>query len=231
MTLYAISDHINVRTEPNRNSEIRMELDIGTPVQALVHGTMRSGAHSKIENWWQVQVMDVSGYIRADLLQEENPRPQALADPRIVVYKSALKLELYDGDWLVETYDVQLGKNDQGHKAYEGDGRTPEGTYYVCAMQPDADFYLGMLLSYPNTYDAAVALQAGRIDETLFSKIVEANRTYGIPPQLTSLGGQIMIHGGGSDREPTQGCIAVEDGIMDELFTYCRCNMPVTILP
>ena len=51
------------------------------------------------------------------------------------------------------------------------------------------------------------------------------------PDWYTALGGCIMIHGHGSESDWTDGCIAVENEIMDILFEYCPLRTKITILP
>ena len=51
------------------------------------------------------------------------------------------------------------------------------------------------------------------------------------PPWKTALGGEIMIHGGGTDSDWTEGCIAVSDLEAEELFRALPLGTPVEIAP
>ena len=126
---------------------------------------------------------------------------------------------------------IGLGRNPEGHKQREGDGRTPEGEYYVCVKNHNSSFYLSLGVSYPNKVDAAAALEDGRIDRTVYNRIVDAIDKGQQPDWYTPLGGEIMIHGHGGSRDWTAGCIAVDNEVMDILFEYCSVGTKITILP
>lgn len=151
--------------------------------------------------------------------------------PRIVVKKSQRVLELWDGESLVGSYPVALGSAPIGHKMREGDGRTPEGDYYICTRNSNSRFYLSLGLSYPNEADAQAALADGRIGQEAFDAIISALKKGGRPPWDTALGGEIMIHGHGCKSDWTAGCIAVDNDVMDILFAACPLGTPVRILP
>jgi murein L,D-transpeptidase YafK len=72
-----------------------------------------------------------------------------LSDPRLVIQKADRRLELFDGEMLVKTYKLALGFSPAGNKEIEGDGRTPEGEFYVFAKNPKSKFHLSLGLSYP----------------------------------------------------------------------------------
>src|SRR5512133_1427848 len=76
------------------------------------------------------------------------------ADQRIVVLKGERRLELHLDGKVVKTYRVGLGANPTGTKLRQGDGRTPEGTFYVCVKNPQSKFHLSLGLSYPTPADA-----------------------------------------------------------------------------
>jgi len=149
----------------------------------------------------------------------------------IRVKKAERRLELWKGDTLIGSYSIGLGRNPEGHKQREGDGRTPEGEYYVCVKNYNSSFYLSLGVSYPNKVDAAAALEDGRIDRTDYNRIVDAIDKGQQPDWYTSLGGEIMIHGHGGSRDWTAGCIAVDNEVMDILFEYCSVGTRITILP
>ena len=153
-----------------------------------------------------------------------------LAAPRVIVKKAARVLELWDGDTHVCTYSIGLGTEPSGHKQREGDGRTPEGDYFVCTRNRQSRFYLALGLSYPNIADAKAALDDGRIDRRTYDAIAAASKRGSKPPWDTALGGEIMIHGHGCGSDWTAGCVAVDNDVMDILFDACPVGTPVRIL-
>jgi murein L,D-transpeptidase YafK len=145
--------------------------------------------------------------------------------PRIVVYKSARKLELYSDKTLLRTYRVGLGFSP------EGDGATPEGDFYVFVKNSKSAYYLSLGVSYPNVEDAARGLRDGLITKAQHDAIVEANRKKTAPPQYTKLGGLIYIHGHGARSDWTWGCVALENEDIKELYDAVSVGTPVTIKP
>ena len=122
------------------------------------------------------------------------------------------------GDAELLTCRVALGRN-HGPKTSEGDGRTPEGQYYVDAFHHRSEFYRAVRISYPNEADRRRAAAMG-----------------------ARPGGQIMIHGLDPTIEPgwrqrhwmfnwTNGCVAVTDDEMDVIWASVDLGTPVTILP
>jgi len=166
-----------------------------------------------------------------DTMATDGMMPEKLSAPAIVVKKSQRILELWDGDSLFASYPIGLGWEPQGDKKKEGDGRTPEGSYYICTRNDRSRFYLSLGLSYPNSEDAQEALDNGIIDRRTYEQIVNAIENKSCPPWNTALGGEIMIHGMGSSSDWTAGCIAVDNDVMDILWRYCPLKTPVTIEP
>ncbi len=138
---------------------------------------------------------------------------------RILVVKHERRLYLLrDGQPLL-SFRIALGRNPRGPKIREGDGRTPEGLYFVAGFKPDSAFYKAIRISYPNRRD------------------IERARRLGVDP-----GGAIMIHGLDPAIDPalrrdhwrfnwTNGCIAVTDEEMDVLWQVVRWGTPVEIRP
>ena len=136
----------------------------------------------------------------------------------IVVSKSERKLYLIREGEILRSYPIALGRNPEGHKEREGDLRTPEGSYLIDWRKHDSDFYLALHISYPNDQDRRAA------------------RRRGVDP-----GGMIMIHG--LPNEPkyprrdylrsdwTDGCIAVSNAAMIDLWLSVPDQTPITILP
>jgi murein L,D-transpeptidase YafK len=131
---------------------------------------------------------------------------------RVVVNKSKREMLLLRGTSVLRAYRVALGREPVGHKQQEGDGRTPEGQYVIDRRNPKSRYYLSLRISYPNAGDTACA------------------RELGVDP-----GGDIMIHGLKDgvvrDGDWTQGCIAVTDREMDEIWGLVAEGTPIVINP
>lgn len=131
---------------------------------------------------------------------------------QIVIHKSRRELLLLSGDAVVRQYRVALGRNPIGPKQQEGDGKTPEGHYVIDRRNPKSAYHLSLHISYPDAADR------------------ERARAAGVDP-----GGDIMIHGlkNGERREGdwTQGCIAVTDDEMDEIWKLVADGTRVVIEP
>ena len=136
----------------------------------------------------------------------------------VVVRKAARKLLLMHGETMVRTYKVALGLNPIGTKERSGDFRTPEGTYRLIRRNPRSDFFLSMQVSYPNDAD-----------------LKHARRNH------WDTGGSIMIHGLPNQlkHDPsyyenvdwTDGCIAVSNSDMLEIWLLTPDNAPIEIRP
>ncbi len=149
----------------------------------------------------------------------------------IIIEKSLRRLTLIREGEPDLTFSIALGKSPEGHKLSEGDNRTPEGEYYICTRNDRSKFHLALGLSYPNPSDAGPALAETRITREQYESILSAHAALRRPPWDTSLGGFIMIHGGGSASDWTAGCIALEDCDIETLFALCPMDTRVLILP
>lgn len=137
---------------------------------------------------------------------------------RILVEKSKRRMTLYNGKETLKTYHIALGKNPVGHKVRKGDERTPVGPYYIDYRNPDSRFHLSLHISYPNDRDIMRAMKRD------------------ITP-----GGNIMIHGLNKEIEWleeyhrfidwTDGCIAVTNGEIEEIWDLVPDGTPVIIRP
>lgn len=162
---------------------------------------------------------------------EKDSLPDFISEPRLVVRKSARALDLYDGKKLLKTYAVVLGAEPDGDKEVEGDGRTPIGEFYVFTKNVKSRFHLSLGVSYPSDEDAERGFASGIITSGERDEIVDAVNRGEMPPQKTKLGGEIYIHGGGRDGDWTQGCVALENDEMTELFAAVPLGTKITILP
>jgi hypothetical protein len=149
--------------------------------------------------------------------------------PRLEVLKSKRLMRLYSGKTLVKEYPISLGFAPAGDKLRQGDGRTPEGSFYICTRLDRSRFHRFMGLSYPAVEDA----ERGRKDRLISSaekaSIIAAWRRKRQPPWGTKLGGAIGIHGGGTAVDWTWGCIALSDEHVAELFQVLGLRTPVRI--
>lgn len=135
---------------------------------------------------------------------------------QIIVNKSARQMLFLSGNTIIKAYNVGLGNEPIGHKQFEGDGRTPEGLYYIDRRNPDSRYHLSLGISYPNPQDEANAAALGM-----------------------RAGSDIFIHGQGSEgqalskvkRDWTVGCIAVTDPEIEDIYAMVREGTPIQINP
>lgn len=163
----------------------------------------------------------------------------------IVVRKAQRLLDLFRNGNRVRTYRVCLGSNPVGTKTCQGDRRTPEGDYFVCYKSTGSRFYRFLGLSYPGEEDARRAFDRGAISLDKRNLIIESIRAGKRPPWDTELGGWVGIHGYPTDEYPrrwcvillpkpdnwTDGCIAMWNSEIEELFSRVRVGTPVLIVP
>lgn len=141
-----------------------------------------------------------------------------LADA-VLVKKSEHALYLLHAGHVLKRYKIMLGPHAKGPKLMEGDERTPEGHYTLDHKNPESHFYKSIRVSYPNAFDITRA------------------QKYNVEP-----GGAIMIHGMKNDWNAktaararnfnwTDGCIAVTDSDMDEIWNAVDVGTPIEIQP
>jgi murein L,D-transpeptidase YafK len=158
-------------------------------------------------------------------------RCDATPDNYIVVRKSKRNLDLCAKGATVSSFHVGLGFAPVGDKEKQGDGKTPEGAFYIPRLVPDSSYYKAFLVSYPDKDDAARGLAAGLISADETSQIDAAQDACLEPPQETGLGGLIELHGNGGSQDWTHGCIAVEDKEIDQLWGSLGVGDTIIILP
>ena len=144
--------------------------------------------------------------------------PTALEFDRLVVDKQARRLTAYAEGTAVREYHIALGWAPEGHKQMEGDGKTPEGVYFVDGKNPNSRYYKNLGVSYPNDDDCAAAAALG-VSPGGEIKI------HGLPPGQEHLGGVHWM------RDWTAGCIAVSNEEIDELYAHTPVGTPIEILP
>lgn len=137
--------------------------------------------------------------------------PAAQRADRIVVDKSERRMSLLREGKTIRVYRILLGDAPSGHKRQQGDERTPEGEYRISGRNPNSRFHLSLRVSYPNAADRKQA------------------QARGVDP-----GGDIMIHGGsppGYRRDWTDGCIALTDTQIEEVWSLVPTGTPIRIDP
>lgn len=139
---------------------------------------------------------------------------------QIVIEKQRRTLTLIDDGQPIWRCPIALGSQPVGAKRMQGDGRTPEGDYFICLTKENGKYGRSLGLSYPNPLDAQLAFDEGRIDERTLTNIRTACTEGRRPPWGSPLGGEIYIHEGGSATDWTAGCIALDSGDMDQLFPH-----------
>lgn len=131
---------------------------------------------------------------------------------QVQVHKEDRKMYLLHNGKVLKSYNVALGFAPEGHKQFEGDGKTPEGVYYISHKNPKSTYHLSLGVSYPNDQDREFAKAAGK-----------------------SPGGDIFIHGGPNEkvsrRDWTWGCVSVTDREMEVIYSMVQPGTPIIILP
>jgi murein L,D-transpeptidase YafK len=155
----------------------------------------------------------------------------AIQTPEVFVYKEKRRLYVIQSKVLVRDYPVGLGFNPRGDKEREGDGRTPEGEFSICVKNSTSRFIKSLGLNYPDKKHAERAFFAGLLTPLEFRDILLAVENRAAPPWSTSLGGKIFIHAGGAHKDWTDGCIALYNSDMEELFQIASVGTTVTIRP
>ena len=137
---------------------------------------------------------------------------------KVIIEKAARQLHLLQKGKIFRTFKIALGIVPIGDKKQEGDFKTPEGSYLLDARNPNSEFFLSIHVSYPNHADRREAAAQG------------------VDP-----GGAIMIHG--QPNEPTRseayyrtqdwtnGCIAVSNSDMIDIWLMTGENTPIEIRP
>lgn len=145
----------------------------------------------------------------------------------IVIEKSRRLLTLLDekGQCLLRA-PIALGSCPVGAKQCAGDGKTPEGQYFVC-LKKRGKYGPSLGVSYPSLTDAEAADAGAEICRCIAERTAQGLR----PPWGTALGGEICIHGGGTEKDWTAGCIALNDADAEALYALASLGAGIRILP
>lgn len=144
------------------------------------------------------------------------PRFKSYSGPevtRIAVLKSERRMYLMHGETVLKGYDIDLGFAPEGQKQFEGDGKTPEGSYIIDRRNPNSAYHLSLGISYPTPAQIAAAREVGR-----------------------KAGGDIFIHGGPTPRDKggkdwTFGCISITDSEIEDVYAMVRDGTRIDIYP
>ena len=145
-------------------------------------------------------------------------KPKQYDADSIVLDKSDRTLTMYSRGVQVKQYDVALGKNPVGDKVRRGDGRTPEGLYYIEARNPGSKYHLSLRISYPNNADRASAARRGF---TPGGDIM----IHGLPPAFATVG---ALH---RQQDWTEGCVAVTNAEIEEIWRAVPNGARILIKP
>jgi murein L,D-transpeptidase YafK len=148
----------------------------------------------------------------------QNVSKPTLHTDRVLVLKKERTLQLLSHGSVIHSYKIALGGDPVGPKTMQGDHKTPEGTYVLDSRNAHSHFYKSLHISYPNVQDRVAARQKG-----------------------VSPGGDVFVHGlpngyawvGASHRlkDWTDGCIAVTDEEMDQIWLAVADGTPIEIRP
>ena len=136
----------------------------------------------------------------------------------IVVEKSKHTLTLFEMGMPVHTYQVALGPQPTGDKVRMGDGRTPEGLYHIDYKNPQSKYHMALHISYP---DAAHLQRASALGVSPGGDIM----IHGLPPAYKSIGADQ------SKYDWTEGCIAVTDAEIEQIWAAVPQGVPIQIKP
>ena len=146
------------------------------------------------------------------------PADKPLHADKVVVLKRERTLQLLSQGKVIKTYKVALGGDPVGPKTRQGDHKTPEGLYVLDSRNAHSQFYKSLHISYPSVGDRAAAKQSG-----------------------VSAGGDVFVHGlpngygwigaGHRAKDWTDGCVAVTDEEIDEIWLAVANGTPIEIRP
>lgn len=136
----------------------------------------------------------------------------------LVLYKSKRLLLVYSKGEAIKKYKVALGSHPKGKKHFEGDGKTPEGKYYIDSKNPYSHYHLNLGISYPNAQDRQYARLKGKSPGG-------AIKIHGLPDKFAYLGKMHRFYNW------TQGCIAVSNSEIEELYKLIPVGTVIYIYP
>lgn len=169
-----------------------------------------------------------------------SPLANAMAqssDIWLLVDTGTLTLSVMEGESTLQTYEnIAIGSNGPTREKRVLDEKTPLGEFSIDAIRTSDHFHLFLSINYPNMENARRALKNGLISPKEYQAVSDAWRNGETPPQNTSLGGHLGIHGVGAGNVEihnnvnwTDGCIAVTNEQVDELAGWVRVGTRVSV--
>lgn len=193
------------RQAPSSSAAARPRPEAAAPTRLPV-GVKDKGVFSQLDDKFSIEV----------------PSYVSKKTTRILVNKARRVMVLYHESTPIKVYPIALGFTPKGDKKKRGDGKTPEGKYYICEMlEKNLAARYGarsLRLSFPNVADAVAGRRRGAVSAKQLAAIRAAVKAKKMPPQNTPLGSSIRIHGGGVARDWTAGCVAMRNGDVTELY-------------
>jgi len=159
------------------------------------------------------------------------------AGVRIYIDTDKRTLQVLEGDRVVATFnEIAIGRYGKTYFKTRGDNKTPLGNFRIGWIGKESRYHRFLGLTYPDMEAADRALVDGRIEEAQWQEIRHAVQAGKTPPQQTSLGGNIGIHGVGSgnlevhrEYNWTNGCVALTNEQIDILVQWAKIGTPVEI--
>jgi murein L,D-transpeptidase YafK len=156
-------------------------------------------------------------FLLTSLLLSLGEKPGIRVD-HVIVYKQERRLVLLSQGKELKSYRIALGGEPNGPKTRQGDHRTPEGSYVLDSRNANSHFYKAFHISYPNSKDMAAARKLG---VSPGGDII----LHGLPKEYAFVGKAHTLH------DWTDGCIAVSNEEIDEIWKLVRVGTPIEIKP
>jgi murein L,D-transpeptidase YafK len=144
--------------------------------------------------------------------------PDGFIADEVVIYKADRTLVLMKDGQVAKIYPISLGRSPQGAKTRQGDGKTPEGCFTIDYRNPQSRYHLSLHISYP---DSLARAQADSLGCSPGGDIM----IHGLPNGLGAIGRLHLM------RDWTNGCIAVTNAEIEEIWDACPDGTPVRIEP
>jgi hypothetical protein len=214
----------DVKKKHARGKLLIKEAEIDFRKEKYVDGNVKiTEANEYISGTYNLARKNLQEYFRnyhdwqewADETIEESRRSGSYA---ILVEKIPPQCHLYQGGKKKLTFEAEFGSNWLGDKKSRGDMATPEGKYNITKKLSGGGtkYHKALMINYPN-----------KVDVQEFNERIRNGQL----PADASIGDLIEIHGdGGKGGNWTQGCIALKNSDMDQLFKYVSKGTPVTII-
>ena len=148
----------------------------------------------------------------------QGPLARSVQFDKLLVEKAQRRMTAYSNNKPVRIYTVSLGDNPIGPKQFEGDEKTPEGAYTIDGKNPHSSYYKNLGISYPNAADKKFAKSKGK-------RPGGAIKIHGLAPHFQHIGALHRL------EDWTDGCIAVTNEEMEELYTRTPVGIPIHIRP